>query len=205
MRVREIMTKDVATATLDSTVEDVATMMKEDDIGSIPVLDDGELAGIVTDRDIVIRCIAEGKDPAETTVEDILTEELHTVEPDADAEEAARIMADRQIRRLPVVEEGELIGVVSLGDIAVKEDTDTASESLQDISEGVKEERALRGRQQKSRGGQQRQEGRASEERMEGRGRTLSGRGRETEGRRAKVTPIRGQKEGRTSSRRKTG
>jgi CBS domain-containing protein len=205
MRVREIMTKDVATATLDSTVEDVATMMKEDDIGAIPVLDDGELAGIVTDRDIVIRCIAEGKDPAETTVEDILTEELHTIEPDADVDEAARIMADRQIRRIPVVEEGELIGVVSLGDIAVKEDTDTAGESLQDISEGVKEERGLKGRQQKSRGGQQRQEGRASEQKMEGRDRTLSGRGGETEGRRAKVTPIRGQKEGRTSSRRKTG
>lgn len=205
MRVREIMTKDVATATLDSTVEDVATMMKEDDVGSIPVLDDGELAGIVTDRDIVIRCIAEGKDPAETTVEDILTEELHTIEPDADADEAARIMADRQIRRIPVVEEGELIGVVSLGDIAVKEDTDAAGESLQDISEGVKEERGLKERQQKSRGGQRPQEGGASDQKMDGRGRTLSGRGRESEGRQAKVTPIRGQKEGRTSSRRKTG
>ena len=205
MRVREIMTKDVATATLDSSVEDVATMMKEDDTGAIPVLDDGELAGIVTDRDIVIRCIAEGKDPAETTVEDILTEELHTIEPDVDVDEAARMMADRQIRRLPVVEAGELIGVISLGDIAVKEDSDTAGESLQDISEGVKEQRGQKGRQQKSGGGEQRQKGRSSEEKMEGRGRTLSGAGRETEGRRAKVTPIRGRKEGKTPSRRKTG
>ncbi|HZU42274.1 MAG TPA: CBS domain-containing protein [Terriglobales bacterium] len=205
MRVREIMTKDVGTATLDSTVEDVTTMMKDDDVGAIPVLDDGELAGIVTDRDIVVRCIAEGKDPAETTVEDILTEELHTIEPDADVDEAARIMADRQIRRLPVVEEGELIGVVSLGDIAVKQgDTETAGESLQDISEGVKQERGSRSKRHKS-GGEQRQKGRASEERMEGRGRTLSGAGRETEGRRAKVTPIRGRKEGKASGRRKTG
>ena len=195
MRVREIMTKNVATATLDSSVEDVAIMMKEEDAGAIPVLDDGELAGIVTDRDIVIRCLAEGKDPAETTVEDILTEELHTIEPDADVEEAARMMARRQIRRLPVVDEGELIGVVSLGDIAVKEDTDRAGDSLQDISEGVKEERGLK----------EQQEGRTNERTMEGRGRTLSGGGRETEGHRAKITPIRGQQEGRTSSRRKTG
>lgn len=204
MRVREIMTKDVATATLDSTVEDVAAMMKEDDTGAIPVLDDGELAGIVTDRDIVIRCIAEGKDPAETTVEDILTEELHTIEPEADVDEAARLMAERQIRRLPVVEEGELIGVLSLGDIAVKQDTDTAGESLQDISEGVKQQRGQRSKQKKAVESEGRQRGRAGEEKMEGRDRALSGAGRNSEGRRAKVTPIRGQKQGK-SPRRKTG
>jgi len=205
MKVRDIMTNEVATATLDSTVEDIAGMMKEEDTGAIPVVDDGELAGIVTDRDIVIRCIAEGKDPAETTVEDILTEELHTIEPDADVDEAARLMSDRQIRRLPVVEEGELIGVISLGDIAVKQgDTDTAGESLQDISEGVKEERGQRSKQQKARGGQEKQRGRG-EQSMEGRARTLSGGGRESEGRQAKVTPIRGRKEGKSSGRRKTG
>lgn len=211
MRVRDIMTNEVATATLDSTVEDIASMMKEEDTGAIPVVDDGELAGIVTDRDIVIRCIAEGKDPAETTVEDILTEELHTVAPDADVDEAARLMSERQIRRLPVVEEGELIGVISLGDIAVKQaDTDTAGESLQDISEGVKEERAQRSKQQRARGGdqkraEQKQRGRGGEQRMEGRAKTLSGSGRESEGGRAKITPIRGQKESKSSSRRKTG
>ena len=206
MRVREIMTQEVATATLDSTVEDVAAMMKEDDTGAIPVLDDGELAGIVTDRDIVIRCIAEGKDPAETTVEDILTEELHTIEGDAAVEEAARLMAERQIRRLPVMEEGELIGVISLGDIAVKEDSDSAGESLEDISEGVKQPRGQRSGRQKARGGEERQRGGASEEKLEGRARTVSGGERESEGRRAKVTPIRGQKkENKSSGRRKTG
>jgi CBS domain-containing protein len=205
MKVRDIMTNEVATATLDSTVEDIAGMMKEEDTGAIPVVDDGELAGIVTDRDIVIRCIAEGKDPAETTVEDILTEELHTIEPDADVDEAARLMSDRQIRRLPVVEQGELIGVISLGDIAVKQgDADTVGESLQDISEGVKEERGQRSKPQKARGGREKQSGRG-EQRMEGRARTLSGGGRESEGRQAKVTPIRRRKDGKSSGRRKTG
>lgn len=194
MRVRDIMTKAVATASLDSTLEDVAGMMKEDDTGAIPVVDDGELTGIVTDRDIVIRCIAEGKDPSETTVEEILTEELHTIEADADVDDAARIMSERQIRRLPVVEKGELVGVISLGDLAVNQpDTAAAGETLQDISEGAK---------QKGKGGAQK--GRASRTGMEGRGRTLSGKGRETEGRREKITPIRASK-ATNASRRKTG
>jgi CBS domain-containing protein len=140
MRVREIMTKDVATATPDTTLEEIATMMKEEDVGSIPVVDeDDELAGIVTDRDIVIRCIAEGKDPTETTVDEILSEDLQTVEPNTNVEEAANIMSRQQIRRLPVVENGRLVGIVSLGDIAVKHgDEEVAGEALEDVSRGVK-------------------------------------------------------------------
>ena len=195
MKVRDIMTKDVGTATLDSTVEDVASMMKEEDAGSIPVVDGGELAGIVTDRDIVIRCIAEGKDPSDTTVEEILTEELHTIEPEAEVEDAARVMSERQIRRLPVVDGGELIGVISLGDIAVKDqDTEIAGESLEDISQGVKEHRGRSSPQQK---------GRASKSREEGRAATLSGKKTNT-GKRANITPIRADKEPR-GRRRKTG
>src|SRR2546423_703538 len=138
MKVRELMTTDVATATLATTLNEVASKMKEEDTGAIPVLDQDKLAGIVTDRDIVIRCIAEGKDPNEITVEDILSGDLETIEPDAEAEEAARIMARRQIRRLPVVEDEELVGMISLGDIAVKEDEDVAGDTLQDVSRGVK-------------------------------------------------------------------
>ena len=134
MKVRDIMTQDVGTATLDSTVEDVASMMKEEDAGSIPVVDGGELAGIVTDRDIVIRCIAEGKDPSDTTVEEILTEELHTIEPEAEVEDAARVMSERQIRRLPVVDGGELIGVISLGDIAVDGSAALSAGVLREVS-----------------------------------------------------------------------
>ena len=179
-------------------------MMKEDDTGAIPVLYNGELAGIVTDRNIVIRCIAEGKNPAETTIEDILTEELHTIEPDADVDEAARLMAEQQIRRLPVIEEGELIGVISLGDIAVKEDSSTAAESLQEISEGVKQRG--QGSKQKARATEGRAGRRASEEKMDGRASAVSGPGREIDRRRAKVTPIRGRKkEHKSSARRKTG
>ena len=201
MKVRDIMTKEVGTATLDSTVEDVAAMMKEEDAGAIPVVDDGELAGIVTDRDIVIRCIAEGKNPSDTTVEEILTEELHTIQPEADVEDAAQLMSERQIRRLPVVEEGELIGVISLGDIAVKdEDTQTAAESLQEISQGVKSQ-ARSGREQ---GRSRQQRGLASQSRMEGRAETMSGGRKKDKEKRAHVTPIRGQKESRTN-RRKTG
>lgn len=139
MKVQDIMTTEVATASPDSTLEEVASMMKEEDTGAIPIIDDDELVGIITDRDIVLRCIAEGRDATETNVEDILTEDLVTIAPDADVEEAARIMSERQIRRLPVVVEGELVGVVSLGDIAVKEtDDEPASEALEGVSRGVK-------------------------------------------------------------------
>src|SRR5512140_3305848 len=106
MKVWEIMTAEVATANPDTSLREIANMMREEDTGAIPVLDGDELAGIVTDRDIVIRCVAEGRDPEDTTAEDILSERLETVEPDADVEEASTLMAKRQIRRLPVVQDG---------------------------------------------------------------------------------------------------
>ena len=137
MKVRDIMTTDVATATPDTTLEDIATMMREEDTGAIPVLDGDELVGIITDRDIVIRCIAEGKDPVETTVGDVLTEGLETIEPDADVQHAHSLMSRRQVRRLPVVDDGEFIGIISIGDIAVKSDTNVG-DTLENVSEGVK-------------------------------------------------------------------
>jgi CBS domain-containing protein len=157
MKVRDIMTTDVATATPDSTLEEVASMMKEEDTGAIPVVDDDELIGIITDRDIVLRCIAEGRDATETNVEDILSEDPVTIEPDADVEEAARIMSQRQIRRLPVVSDGELVGMVSLGDIAVKEvDEEPATEALEGVSRGVKGTRGGEMRVQQRQTGQRR-------------------------------------------------
>src|SRR5947209_13256651 len=141
MKVRDIMTSEgLATASLDTTLEDIATMMRDENVGAIPVLDDDEnLAGIITDRDIVVRAIAEGQDPSECTAEEILSEELHTIEPDSDLEEAADLMARHKIRRLPVVEDGEIIGMISLGDISVKGEEEHASEALEDISKGVKQ------------------------------------------------------------------
>ncbi|HYX53097.1 MAG TPA: CBS domain-containing protein [Candidatus Limnocylindrales bacterium] len=140
MKVRDIMTSEgLATATLDTTLTEISTRMRDENVGAIPIVDEEDrLAGIITDRDIVIRGIAAGEDPNECTAEDILSEELHTIHPEADIEEAADLMANRQIRRLPVVEDEIIIGMISLGDIAVKSDED-ASDALEDISEGVRE------------------------------------------------------------------
>ncbi len=143
MKVREIMTTDVECAAPDSTLDEVAQMMRDEDTGAIPVLDDDELCGIITDRDIVVRCIAEGNDPSEITAEEIVSDKLCTIEPNADIEQAARIMAEQQIRRLPVVENGKLVGMLSLGDVAVKQaDESMAGSTLEDVSEGVKATKA---------------------------------------------------------------
>lgn len=138
MKVREIMTCDVATAAPETTIEEIATMMKELDTGAVPVVDDDELVGLITDRDIVLRCIAEGEDPAEMTADEMFSERLETVGPEADVEEAVRLMAQRRIRRLPVVENGRLVGIVSLGDLAVKASDHRAGAALEEVSQGVK-------------------------------------------------------------------
>ncbi len=142
MNVSEIMTTNVATAEPDTTLEEVATMMKDENVGAIPVVDDEELLGIITDRDIVVRCIAEGKDPSEVEVEEILSEELETISPDDDVRRAAEIMQRKQIRRLPVCDaDGKLVGMLSIGDIAVKQsDDDVSGETLEQVSQGVKNE-----------------------------------------------------------------
>src|SRR4051812_31242947 len=129
MKVSDVMTTEVETVQMNSTLEEVASIMKVEDVGAVPVVDeDDDLVGIITDRDIVVRCVAEGKDPAETNVEDVLSHELETIEPDADVEEAARVMSDRQIRRLPVCQDGELVGMVSIGDLADWQPADLRSE-----------------------------------------------------------------------------
>src|SRR5512146_1896599 len=138
MKIRDIMVSDVETAEPDDTLDELAMMMREQDVGAIPVVEDGELIGIVTDRDIVVRCIAEGKDPTDVAVDEVISGDLHTVGPNDDLEKARRIMAEHQIRRLPVLEDGTLVGMVSLGDLAVKADEDKAADTLEEISEGVK-------------------------------------------------------------------
>lgn len=140
MKVRELMTPSPVSVEPDTTVEEIATMMKQEDIGCIPVVEeDGQVAGVITDRDIVVRCIAEGKDPAECRADDIISPQTVCIGPNADAKEAAQLMGDRQIRRLPVVENGKLVGMLSLGDVAVKQHDDRLSgDVLQEVSEGVK-------------------------------------------------------------------
>ncbi|KSU62394.1 inosine-5'-monophosphate dehydrogenase [[Bacillus] enclensis] len=132
---KEIMTKDVETCTLLDNVYEVAVKMKEYNVGSIPIVDGDKIVGVITDRDIVTRCIAE-KHPASSKVEDIMSKELITIAPDSDAAQAAQLMAYKQIRRLPVVEGGRLVGVVSIGDFAIRESLEAqASIALEEISE----------------------------------------------------------------------
>src|SRR5579864_683093 len=140
MKVSDVMTTEVETVQMNSTLEEAASIMKMENVGAVPVVDeDDDLVGIITDRDIVVRCVADGKNPAETNVEDVLTHELETIEPDVDVEEAAQLMADRQIRRLPVCKEGELVGMVSIGDLAIKTPgSEESSDVLRHISKGVK-------------------------------------------------------------------
>ena len=140
MKVREIMTHEVRSAAPGDTLQHVARIMSDEDVGAVPVLEDGELCGIITDRDIVVRCIAEGKDPSKVKVDEVTTEDVQCIEPDASVEEASRMMADSQVRRLPVAENGRLVGMLSIGDIAVKHaDEEVSGETLEEISQGVKE------------------------------------------------------------------
>lgn len=134
-KIRDIMTDDVECCTLLDNVYEVAVKMKEQDVGAIPIVDQDKLVGMITDRDIVLRCIAE-KHPASSKVEEIMSDNLITISPDASSRDAVRLMAEHQIRRLPVVEGGKFIGIVSLGDFAVRELTDDqAKKALTEISE----------------------------------------------------------------------
>ncbi len=130
--IREIMTPDPRSVSATATVADAARAMREADVGPIIVLDDNDsVCGIVTDRDVTIRAVAEGLDPASTPVERICSRDTTTVSPDEAAEQAVRIMRERAIRRLPVVENGRPVGIVSIGDLAIERDTESA---LADIS-----------------------------------------------------------------------
>lgn len=137
MRCREMMTKNVRTATRDTSLREVALMMRDGDMGAVPIVDEGKLTGIVTDRDIVIRVVAEGKD-AVTPAADAMTTELFTVGPDDFVFEAVRLMGDKQVRRVPVVGPGgELVGIIAMADVALEtEDESEIAETLEEISSG---------------------------------------------------------------------
>lgn len=133
--IRDIMTDDVECCTLLDNVYEVATKMRDWNVGAIPIVDGEKLVGMITDRDIVVRGVAE-KHPGSTKVEDIMSGKLVTVTPDTSSKEAARLMAENQVRRLPVVEGDRLVGIVALGDFAVRDLTDDqAKKALSEISE----------------------------------------------------------------------
>jgi CBS domain-containing protein len=138
MNIRDIMTPNPRTVSPDDSIESAARIMRDEDTGAVPVVQDGRPVGMLTDRDIVIRAVAEGG--GTRAVRDVVTGRLISVSPDATTREATDLMSEHQIRRLPVVENERLVGIVSLGDLAVKEAKDRrVGDTLQSISEGVKE------------------------------------------------------------------
>ena len=136
MRVRDIMTAGVESVTPEMDLVMVARRMKELNVGSVPVVEGDRLVGIVTDRDIVIRAVAEGQNPQSVQVRSCLTPNPTTISPDADVQEASQLMASEQIRRLPVVENGQLVGYLAIGDLAVDVGRDRlVGDALEKISE----------------------------------------------------------------------
>jgi CBS domain-containing protein len=129
--VRDVMTQNVVTLPRTAPLRDAARRMKEADIGDVIVMNDGGMCGVVTDRDIVVRAIAEGKDPDSAKLEEICSHEIVTVGPDDPVDRAVQLMRQRAIRRLPVVEGEKPIGIVSLGDLAIELDE---TSGLADIS-----------------------------------------------------------------------
>ena len=125
------MTTNPRTVNVDDTVLAAAQLMRDHDIGDVIVVEDGQVTGILTDRDIVVRAVAEGRDAESTTVGEIATTDAQAIEPDASVDDALRMMREHDIRRLPVVKDGRPVGIVSLGDLAVERETDS---TLADIS-----------------------------------------------------------------------
>ena len=135
-RIRDIMTSNPQTVEPSKTVVDAARIMKQEDAGVVPVTENGRLTGMVTDRDIAIRVVAEGKDPQSTAVREVVSKNLVTIDPQQDLDEALRLMAQHQVRRLPVVEEdGRLVGIVAQADVAREGDDTQTGQVVQEISE----------------------------------------------------------------------
>jgi CBS domain-containing protein len=129
--IREVMTESPELVTGDTTVADAAKLMRDKDFGGVLCADGEELKGFLTDRDITVRVVAEGKDPTSTTVGEVATTKLHTLSPDDSVEDAIELVRQHDVRRLPVVEGAKPVGIVSIGDLAIERDEDSA---LADIS-----------------------------------------------------------------------
>ena len=133
--IRDIMTTNPRTIEPSTPIFEAARIMRDDNIGSLPITEGNQLWGTITDRDITIRAIAEGRDPTGTTVQEIASRDLVTVDPQQNLDEALRLMAQHQVRRLPVVEEdGKLIGIIAQADVAQVGDDARTGETVQQIS-----------------------------------------------------------------------
>jgi CBS domain-containing protein len=129
--VEEVMTRDPRTVNADDAIVEAARTMRDSDIGDVVVMEDGQVTGIVTDRDIVVRAVADGRDADSTTVSEVCTTGVETIDPDASVDDALRLMREHDIRRLPVTKNGRPVGILSLGDLAVERDPES---TLADIS-----------------------------------------------------------------------
>jgi len=135
-QIRELMTVRPRTVKAGDPIVEAAKLMKGEDSGIAPIVDGDRLVGVVTDRDIAIRIVAEGRDPSTTRVEEIASHNLVTIDPQQGLDEALRLMAKHQVRRLPVVEEdGRLVGIVSQADVARRADAERTGKVVQQISE----------------------------------------------------------------------
>jgi CBS domain-containing protein len=137
MRVEDVMTPAPRTVASSASVVEAARLMRDEDVGALPVADDGQVVGVVTDRDLVVRVLAEGADPESTRVADVTSGGTVTVTPDQDLEEALRLMASHQVRRLPVVEGDRLVGILAQADVAQAGDAARVGEVVEAISEGA--------------------------------------------------------------------
>lgn len=116
--IRDLMTQNPRAVRPDDTVVDAARMMRDEDVGSLPVVDSDRLIGMVTDRDVALRVVAEGRDPSEVSVQEIASRNPVTAEATSDLNDALQLMARHQVRRLPVTEEGRLVGIIAQADVA---------------------------------------------------------------------------------------
>jgi CBS domain-containing protein len=139
--VRDVMTPGVRTVSPSQSLGEAAAVMRREDVGSVPVVQEGRLAGILTDRDIVTRAVAERRDPQAVTVDEVASRELVTVEPAQDLDEALALMARHQVRRLPVVEEGRLVGILAQADVALEAEEKKVGETVEEISKPTSTER----------------------------------------------------------------
>jgi CBS domain-containing protein len=134
-QVRELMTPDPEHLSADDTLVTAAQRMRDADVGSLPICtDDGQVTGIITDRDIVVKCIANGGDPSTATVGSIASEMVYTVGPDDQIENALSVMEDHQVRRLPIVENGKLVGMLAQADVARTMSEPRVGEVVEEIS-----------------------------------------------------------------------
>jgi CBS domain-containing protein len=140
--VRDAMTENPSSIEASASVVEAARLMREEDIGSLPITDGGKLVGVITDRDITTMVVAEGADPEATSAGGVSSRDPISVEPDKDIEEALQLMARHQVRRLPVVENDRLVGIVAQADIALKENQEKTGELVEAISEPSEGERS---------------------------------------------------------------